>query len=183
MQADRIFGLVPEGSSVAWCRVPADDFSRLADADTAVRSARGNLALSNATLFRHAASPDGRLRLHFEKASARPLQPRQLSYTVSGFGAVDAPPSPDPALAAERALDASAGACRVWFHFLYDRSLRRRTEVTERSSCALCSLACCSFQGLQEHLQASHSQFAYTFSDPVRCARSCACPARSTCDT
>ncbi len=182
MQADRIFGLVPEGSSVAWCRVPAEDFGRLADADAAARSARGKLALSNATLYRHAASPDGRLRLHFEEASARPQQPRQLSYAVSGFRAVNAPPSPDPALAAERALDAGGGPCRVWFHFLYDRSLRRRTEVTERSSCALCSLACRSFQGLQEHLQASHLQYAYTFSDPVRCALSRASPARGTCD-
>lgn len=183
MQADRIFGLVPEGSSVAWCRVPAEEFGRLADADAAARSARGKLALSNATLYRHAASPDGRLRLHFEEASARAQQPqRQLSYAVSGFRAVDTPPSPDPALAAERAFDAGGGPCRVWFHFLYDRNLRRRTEVTERSSCALCSLACCSFQGLQEHLQASHSQYAYTFSDPVRCALSRASLARSTCD-
>ena len=57
---------------------------------------------------------------------------------------------------------------RVWFHFLYHHSWRRRSEVTERHSCTFCLLACGTFQGLQQHLLASHDRFAYTFSDPAR---------------
>ena len=171
MQGDRIFGLGPEGSSVAWCQVPAEELSRLADPDTPARVVSGKLALSNARVYRSTATlPDGRLHLRFEAAPVRPAHTRQLSFAMSGFRAVGVPASPEPVLAAERALETGGGLCRVWFHYLYDRNLRRRTEVTERSSCPFCMMACCSFQGLQEHLLATHSHFAYTFSDPVRCA-------------
>ena len=170
IQGDRIFGLVPEGSSVAWCRVPAEELLRPADTDAPTQAASGRLTLSNATLRGCAPSqPDNRLQLRFEAAPMRPSQTWQLSYAASGFRTVDVPASPEPAMAAERALEVGGGPCRVWFHYLYDRNLRRRTEVTERSSCPWCTLACRSFQGLQDHLLASHSDLAYTFSDPVRC--------------
>ena len=102
--------------------------------------------------------------LRFEQATANTGAP-VLHYAVTHTERADPPPSPD----AQQADEASIG--RVWFHFLYHRNLRRRSEVTERSSCPFCTLECSSFQGLQEHLLASHDAFTYTFSDPVRCGR------------
>jgi hypothetical protein len=114
-------------------------------------------------------------QLSFEALAADEAAPAcSLHVAVSAVQRADPAPSPDgvhdrgaePALGG-RILSASPG--RVWFHFLYHHNMRRRSEVTERFSCPFCLLACASFQGLQEHLQASHDKFSYTFSDPARC--------------
>ena len=168
----RIFGLVPEDSSVSWCRLPAAELTRRADTDTAARA--GKLTLSRAMLCISADAVDlaGRLALRFAAATTRVAQPLQkLYFSATGLRSIDPPISPDAALASDRHADSSGVPCRVWFHYLYYRNMRRRTETSERSACPLCSLACCSFQGLQEHLMATHPGFVFSFSDPARCAR------------
>ena len=165
-----IFGLVPEGSNVSWCRLSAAEFMCRADPATAARA--GKLTLSRATLCRSADRVDqaDRLALRFSATSARLLQQLQkLHFSTTGLRTTDMPLLADAALTADRLTDASGTPCRVWYHYLYYRNLRRRTETTERSACSLCSLACCSFQGLQEQLLASHPGFMFSFSDPARC--------------
>lgn len=193
-----MFALVPEGSSVAWCRVPSEDVSRQGDAVSASRAALGKLALARATLrcraeplqgvlrscisMRSADAPSCSVRagglqhclLRFEAASALSLQstppPQQLHYSISGFRSANTP-QPEPVLASESVSRPSPVV--VHFHCYYDTGMKRETLKTEGlggAVCLFCSMACCSFHGLQEHLRASHPHFAYTFSDPVRCA-------------
>ena len=170
MKRGCIFGLLPEGSSVSWCHLSAAELTSRESTDAAARA--GKLTLLRATLCRSAesANHDGQLALRFSAASARVVQPsHKLHYSATGLRSNGTPLVPDAALAAERPSDSSGGPCRVWFHYLYYRNMRRRTETTERSACPLCSLACCSFQGLQEHLLATHPGFVFSFSDSARC--------------
>jgi len=165
-----IFGLIPEGSSVSWCRLSAAELMSCVDQDAAARA--GKLTLSRSTLCRSTdpVYQDGRMALRFLTASTRLAQPSQkLHFSATGMRSTDTPLLLDAAPAGERLPDSNGMPCRVWFHYLYHRNMRRRTETTERSACSICSLACCSFQGLQEHLLATHPGFIFSFSDPARC--------------